>query len=379
MHAMPRKRKPRPTEAAPPPEGAEPEAAAEETEPDLDATEPASEDLSGEESAGREVDLPVEDDAAEEPSAGEEAATAGRHEPTRALVPTDRSLVRHDPLTAYVQEIRRFPLLSREDEHAEAVRYFQTGDLRAARRLVEANLRLVVKIAHEYRRAYRNLLDLIQEGNVGLMQAVKKYDPYRGVKLSSYAAWWIRAYILKFILNNWRLVKIGTTQAQRKLFFNLKKEKEKLEREGFVPESKLLAERLNVPEQEVIDMERRLGSAEMSLDAPVGGDDEGGGRTRLDLVQGGTRPDAQVEGREFTELLREKLEAFGAQLAGREKTIFDERMLNDSPLTLQEIGEKYAISRERARQIEARLKVKLEKYLRESLGDAIDVALGRED
>src|SRR5262249_40123220 len=146
---------------------------------------------------------------------------------------------------------RRFPLLSREQEHTLAVEYYERRDVVAARKLVEANLRLVVKIAHEYRRAHRTLLDLIQEGNVGLMQAVKKYDPYRGVKLSSYAAWWIRAYILKFILNNWRLVKIGTTQAQRKLFFNLRKEREKLEKEGFVPDTKLLAERLHVTEQEV--------------------------------------------------------------------------------------------------------------------------------
>src|SRR5262249_6210135 len=159
---------------------------------------------------------------------------------------------------------------------------------------------------------------LIQEGNVGLMQAVKKYDPYRGVKLSSYSAWWIRAYILKFILNNWRLVKIGTTQAQRKLFFNLKKERDKLEREGFVPDAKLLAERLDVSEQDVIDMQRRLDSQEASLDAPIGGDDDDG-RTRLDTVSGGTRPDTVVEGGEFAELLRHKLEAFGKGLEGREK------------------------------------------------------------
>ena len=338
------------------PEATEPEAEPEESEP----AEPPAEELTEEATPG-DGELPPADDEEPEPL---------------APVPTSRSLVRHDPLTAYVQEIRRYPLLTREEEHELAVKYYETGDLAAARRLVEANLRLVVKIAHEYRRAYRTLLDLVQEGNVGLMQAVKKYDPYRGVKLSSYAAWWIRAYILKFILNNWRLVKIGTTQAQRKLFFNLRKEKEKLEREGFTPESKVLAERLNVPEQEVIDMERRLGSAEMSLDAPLSNDDDGG-RTRLDMVQGGTRPDVEAESEEFTDMLRQKLEAFGAKLGGRERTIFEERMLNDSPSTLQEIGEKYGISRERARQIESRLKGKLEKYLRAELGDAIDIALGR--
>src|SRR5690606_9681243 len=171
-------------------------------------------------------------------------------------------LVKRDPLTAYIQETRRYPLLDRDEEHALAVRLVEEGDTTAARRLVEANLRLVVKIAYEYRRAHRNLLDLIQESNMGLMQAGRQYDPYRGVKLSSYAAWWIRAYILKFILNNWRLVKIGTTQAQRKLFFNLKKEREKLEQLGFHPEPALLAERLDVREKDVIEMEKRLAAPE---------------------------------------------------------------------------------------------------------------------
>src|SRR5262245_7084675 len=241
-------------------------------EPELEEaepTEPPADELA-EESSPTDADLPIVTD----------------DETQRLPVSTERSLVRHDPLTAYVQEIRRYPLLSREDEHELAVQYYKTGDLAAARQLVEANLRLVVKIAHEYRRAYRNLLGLIQEGNVGLMQAVKKYDPYRGVKLSSYAAWWIRAYILKFILNNWRLVKIGTTVAQSKLFFNLKKEREKLEREGFVADTRLLAERLDVIEHDVSIMEKRLSAAAMSLDAPIDGA-EGDGRMRLVLVPGG--------------------------------------------------------------------------------------------
>src|SRR5262245_24242974 len=371
---MARKKKPAgPPGSAPPRESASPPPEESEAiEADFEEAEPPADELAQAEPG--DLSLPDLDEADAEAGAAEPEPADIEPRP----VPAERSLVRHDPLTAYIQEIRRVPLLTREEEHALAVRYFEHGDVDAARRLVEANLRLVVKIAHEYRRAYRNLLDLIQEGNVGLMQAVKKYDPYRGVKLSSYAAWWIRAYILKFILNNWRLVKIGTTQAQRKLFFNLKKEREKLEREGFVADTRLLAERLDVSEQEVSDMEKRLSAAEMSLDAPIGGD-EGDGRTRLDLVQGGLRPDAEVEGSEFTELLRTKLEAFGHRLEGRERTIFEERMLNDSPLTLQDIGEKYGISRERARQIESRLKAKLEKYLRAELGDAIDIALGREE
>jgi RNA polymerase sigma-32 factor len=290
-------------------------------------------------------------------------------------------LVRHDPLTAYIQETRRYPLLDRDVEHKLAVQLVEEGDTDAARSLIEANLRLVVKIAYEYRRAHRNLLDLIQEGNIGLMQAVRKYDPYRGVKLSSYAAWWIRAYILKFILNNWRLVKIGTTQAQRKLFFNLRKEKEKLEQLGFYPEPALLAERLDVRERDVIEMETRMGSPEASLDAPMTSIDGDGARTRHDLVadQLEARPDVRYEESEFTVLLRQKLEAFAATLKGREETIFRERWLTDSPLTLQQIGDRYGVSRERARQLEKRMLTRLRKYLEQEFGTAVDIdALSRE-
>jgi RNA polymerase sigma-32 factor len=284
-------------------------------------------------------------------------------------------LVGYSALGTYLQELRNHPLLSREEEHALAVRYARTGDAAAARRLITANLRLVVKISQEYRRAHKNLLDLIQEGNIGLIQAVQKYDPYRGVKLSSYAAWWIRAYILKFILANWRIVKIGTTQAQRKLFFNLRREREKLEKMGFEVEARHLAAALDVNEKDVVEMERRLGSSETSLDSPVRGDD-GGGRTQGDFVPAapGVRPDFQVEVGEFQELLRNKLVDFGSTLKDRELDIFRERLLNDSPATLQDIGERYGVSRERARQIEERLKKKLRRFLESELGDAVDIS-----
>jgi RNA polymerase sigma-32 factor len=310
---------------------------------------------------------------------------AGDDEPLvsekEAIQPVKRgSLAARDPLQRYMEEIRRYALLSREEEHDLAVQFTKTRDVEAARKLVSANLRLVVKIAHEYRRAHRNLLDLIQEGNVGLVQAVNKYDPYRGVKLSSYAAWWIRAYMLKFILNNWRLVKIGTTQAQRKLFFNLRKEKEKLEKMGFDTSPEALAAALDVPEREVVDMEKRLGQGEMSLDAPVSREDDSG-TTHLDMLPsaGASRPDVQAEGDEFRKLLREKLEAFEKTLKGREQTIFRERLLNDAPRTLQEIGDEYGISRERARQLEKRLTTKLKSYLSKELGDAVQIAMGLED
>jgi RNA polymerase sigma-32 factor len=276
-------------------------------------------------------------------------------------------------------ETRRYPLLTPQEEHDLAVRLVEHGETGAARKLIEANLRLVVKIAYEYRRAHRNLLDLVQEGNIGLIQAVGKFDPYRGVKLSSYAAFWIRAYILKFILNNWRLVKIGTTQAQRKLFFNLRKEREKLEQLGFQPTSALLAEKLDVPEREVVEMERRLAAPEASLDAPLGSDDDGT-RTRLDyLPSDDERPDRAVAQSEFSQLLRSKLEAFAQTLEGREQAIFRERWLSEEPLTLQELGDRYHVSRERARQLEKRMLDRLKKYLEAEMGTAIDIeALSRE-
>ena len=285
------------------------------------------------------------------------------------------SLVKRDPLTAYVQETRRYPLLSREEEHRLAVKWVEEGDSSAARQLIEANLRLVVKIAYEYRRAHKNLLDLVQEGNIGLMQAVRKYDPYRGVKLSSYAAWWIRAYILKFILNNWRLVKLGTTQAQRKLFFNLRKEKERLEQQGFQPTPELLAERLDVREKDVVEMDKRLSAPDASMDAPLPSGDTEGMRTRHDLLAGqeSGRPDVQVEQSQFSEILRDKLEAFAETLEGREATIFRERWLTETPLTLQQIGDRYGVSRERARQIEKRMLGRLRTYLEAELGTAVDI------
>ena len=276
-------------------------------------------------------------------------------------------------LTAYMQALRAHPTVSREEEHELAVRYVQTHELSAARKLITANLRLVVKIAQEYRRAHRNLLDLIQEGNVGLIQAVEHYDPFRGVKLSTYAAWWIRAYILKFILANWRIVRIGTTQAQRRLFFNLRRERDRMEKMGIETTSRRLAAALDVSENDVVEMERRLAASEMSLDAPVRGDGSLAGRTHGDLVPAAptARPDLEVENGEFQELLRSKLQTFGASLQERELHIFQERLLADKPATLEQLGADHGVSRERARQIEERLKKKLRTFLEVELGDSL--------
>jgi len=319
------------------------------------------------------VDLDGDGDGAGDPIV--EAGPAASPRRARGRGASKPSLVKHDPMAAYISEIRRYGLLSREQEHGLAVKWVEEGDTDAARRLIEANLRLVVKIAYEYRRAHKNLLDLVQEGNIGLMQAVRKYDPYRGVKLSSYAAWWIRAYILKFILNNWRLVKLGTTQAQRKLFFNLRKEKERLEQQGFQPTPELLAERLDVREKDVVEMDKRLSAPDASMDAPLPSGDTEGMRTRHDLLAGqeSGRPDVQVEQSQFSEILRDKLEAFAETLEGREATIFRERWLTETPLTLQQIGDRYGVSRERARQIEKRMLGRLRTYLEAELGTAVDI------
>jgi RNA polymerase sigma-32 factor len=275
-------------------------------------------------------------------------------------------------------EVARHPLLTREEEHALAVQFRETGDRQAAYRLVTANLRLVVKIAHEYRRAAFSLLDLIQEGNLGLVQAVQKYDPYRGVKLSSYAAWWIRAYILRFLMDNWRMVKLGTTQAQRKLFFNLRKEQDKLLREGFDPGPKLLAERLNVTEQDVREMDQRLSNDEFSLDAPVQGAEDSR-QTHLDrLAQPGVAPDEQLADEELRRIFKEKLDAFGRTLTNdKDRFLFEHRVSPQSgeQMTLQEVGDKYGFSRERARQLEARLLERLRDYLRQELPDFAELSL----
>ena len=279
----------------------------------------------------------------------------------------DKALVPFDPLQRYLAEIRRFPLLSREQEHQLAVDYKQYGNIEAAYKLVTANLRLVVMIAREYQKAFKNLLDLIQEGNMGLMEAVKNFDPYRGVRFPSYAVWWIRAYMIRYIMNDWRMVKIGTTQAQRKLFFNLQREKEKIEAEGLTPGPKLLAQRLNVKEDEVVEMEQRLASRDLSVDMPMGDDEEA---TLLHFLPDQKEsPEEQLAETQYQQLLREKMEQFAGVLKDKELVIFRERLLNEEPLTLREIGEKYDISRERVRQIEERVKRKLKAFLSKELKD----------
>jgi RNA polymerase sigma-32 factor len=287
------------------------------------------------------------------------------------LAPSGDSSSGDSTLRAYLGQLRRYPILSRDEEHEIAVEFARTGDLALAARLVTANLRLVVKFAREYRRANQNLLDLIQEGNSGLVVAVHKYDPHRGVKLSSYAAWWIRAYVLNYVLSNCRMVKVATTQAQRRLFFNLDKQRARLERNGAHVDTKQLALALDVSEQQVTDMERRL-SPERSLDVPLRGRDNNeiaaGDLVRAALEDG---PDAQVERGEFLDILRTKLRTFQTTLTERDLEIFQCRLLTEEPVTSTQVAARFGISRERVRQLEERLRHRAREFLEHELGDAL--------
>lgn len=319
------------------------------------------------EDAPEVIEVDPDDSAEGELRAADEPAVSTEIVPREAA----GSLVPADPLQRYLAEVRRHPLLDASEEHDLAVRWREQGDRAAAARLVTANLRLVVMIARQYQQAFKNLLDLVQEGNIGLLEAVKNFDPYRGVRFPSYAIWWIRAYIIRYVMNNWRLVKLGTTQAQRKLFFNLQREKDRLERQGIRPDPDLIAERLAVKRSEVVEMEQRLSGRDVSVDAPVG---EDGDASMLDfLSKGSDDTEGQVGEAEIRALITEKIRQFGETLRDKEKVIFTLRMVAEEPLTLQEIGEKYGISRERVRQIEERIKKRLRAYLVEQVPDISDV------
>ncbi|MBI3091360.1 MAG: RNA polymerase factor sigma-32 [Candidatus Tectomicrobia bacterium] len=268
-------------------------------------------------------------------------------------------------LERYFHEIKRFALLSSEEEHELAVRFREHDDLEAAYRLITANLRLVVKIAMQYRQSQVQVLDLIQEGNLGLQEAVTRFDPYRGVKLSTYAAWWIRAYILKYLLDNWSLVRLGTTRAQKKLFFRLNREKKLLEQQGYAAGPKLLAERLKVREEDVVEMEQRLGSWEVSLDEPSHPGADLALVERLPTSHLG--PEEQLAQQEFSDHVHENILRFRDTLKENERLILDRRYLAETPATLQELGDELGVTRERARQIAARLLDKLKAYLRDEM------------
>ncbi|WP_224250031.1 sigma-70 family RNA polymerase sigma factor [Hyalangium gracile] len=273
-------------------------------------------------------------------------------------------------LASYLAEVRRQPFLTRDEEVTLARRARRDGDRAARVRLVGSHLRLVVKLAREHLRPPLALMDLIQEGNLGLVQAVERFDPERGVTLSAYAAWWIRAYLLRFIMENWKLVKVGTTDVQRKLFFRLRGEQQRLLASGVEPSPRLLAERLQVPEQDVIEMDQRLRQDDLRLDAPAlpsGGTMSS--RVHA-LPSGAPAVDDQLAKSELTQLLRTELASFTRQLEDpRGRFILEHRLLSEAPLSLEAVGQHFGVSRERARQVEADLIARLREFLRHRLPD----------
>jgi RNA polymerase sigma-32 factor len=281
-------------------------------------------------------------------------------------------LARYDPLRRYLYEISKYASLSREEEHELALLYHDTGDREAAYKLITSNLKLVVKIAMIYHKVYRNLLDLIQEGNIGLLQALKRFDPFRGTRLPTYAAWWIKAYILKFLLHNARLVKIGTTNERRRILMNLNREKRELEARGIAPTIQILAQNLGVDEKEILMVEQGMAYPDVSLDAPVGGDD---GNMRyidsLHLME--ENIDDKIAQGEFRDMLETKFAEFEKTLSERDQLILKRRLIAEEPETLQQIANRYGISREAVRVAEKKLIAKLKKYMTESFSDVLQV------
>lgn len=263
-------------------------------------------------------------------------------------------------------------MLKPDEEHELALRVRDHNDPDAAFRLVSSHLRLVVRIAMDFQRRWmQNVLDLVQEGNVGLMRAVNKFDPDKGIKFSYYASFWIKAYILKFIMDNWRMVKIGTTQVQRKLFYNLNRERQKLIAQGYDPDAAMLSERLGVTEEQINEMDQRLASTDLSLNMQVGEDP--GGATRMDFLPAlGPGIEDTLATNEIATLLRSRLKSIMPKLNEKEIYILQNRLLTDEPVTLREIGERYNVTRERVRQLEARLLEKIRQHLSLDIKDFSD-------
>jgi RNA polymerase sigma-32 factor len=263
-------------------------------------------------------------------------------------------------LESYLVQINQFPLLTKEQEFKLAVRYRKHTDIEAAQKLITSNLRFVVKVAFEYKSYGVKLLDLIQEGNIGLMMAVKKFDPYKGYRFISYAIWWIRAYIQNFIIKTWSLVKIGTTQAQKKLFYKIGKIRKALESNGEDEKKyELLAQDLDVAKEDIIEMEQRMAARDLSLDAPF---DEGQELTHLDLLKEESLNQEEVFAQDEEKKIREhEVQNAMRRLNEKEVYVIKNRIMADEPLTLQQIGDHLKLSRERVRQIESEALKKLKK------------------
>lgn len=304
--------------------------------------------------------IPNDQEIEEQLGINDQGADDATGKPTKDLVLTDanKSLATSDPLSIYLSDVRKYPVLSREQEQEVARNFYETKDPEAAQILVKSNLRFVVKIAAEYSKFGAKMIDLVQEGNVGLMHAVREFNPYKGARLITYAVWWIRGYIQEYLMRQYSMVRIGTTQNQRKLFYQLQKQKDALDALGQQPDLALLSSRLGIPEDEVAQMAQRMSGRDVSLDRPLDDDSSG---TLMDLQKSPAdgNLDEQLARAEQLEILKQKIEEIRPELSEREKIILDERLLNDDPLTLQEIGQKHGITREAVRQMEARVMKKI--------------------
>ena len=289
--------------------------------------------------------------------------------------PDQGKLAKLDPLPKYLLEISKFEPLTPEEEHRLAVLYREQGDQQAAYRLITSNLRMVVKIARLYNRVYANALDLIQEGNIGLMEAVKRFDPYREARLPTYASWWIKAYIIKFILDNFRIVRVGTTNDRRKLLFNLRKEKEKLRLQGIEPTPALIAKRLNVDPEDVREVEKSIESSDLSLDATIG-DGESSIRYLDTLEATEEMIDENLARGELQDLFNQEIEEFSADLNDRQKTILYDRLIAENPKTLQTIADQYGVTREAIRLTEKSLVAKIKEHMQEAFQNVTDYEFG---
>ena len=301
-----------------------------------------------------EID-PEPDDFDAAPESGQEIIPVGK-----TSVPTSK-----DPLTLYLQEIRKYPLLSREQELELAKKYYDTRDPKLAQALVKSNLRFVVKVAAEYAKFSSKLIDVIQEGNVGLMHAVKEFNPYKGNRLITYAVWWIRGYIQEYLMRQFSMVRIGTTANQRKLFYQLQRQKQELEKMSSPENIAQLSHKLGIPEDEITEMAKRLSSRDVSLDKPSSSDEDSATplSTLLKKEDGSLPLDEQMALDEQLTLLMDAISSLRESLSEKEKILLEERILSDEPLTLQEIGDKYKITREAVRQTEARLMKKIKEAM----------------
>lgn len=285
-----------------------------------------------------------------------------------------RAATRGSPLDIYLKEMGRYPLLDTEQERELTMAFYERQDPTAARKLVVHNLRLVVKMAYKYRRAWASVLDLIQEGNVGLVEAVQRFDPFKGAKFSTYATFWIRAYMLRYLLEHSRTVRISRTRVGRKLFFQLARERSKLAALGIEPNSKVLAERLDVKQKDLEEVVKHMDQAEVRLDAPISSEDPGGGTILDGMASAGDSPEVEAFKSEFASEVSDALASFSKTLKdAREKKAWSDHLMADDPLSLSELGAEFGVTKQRMGQIVSAMRKRLKAHLLAELGPDVEL------